>query len=722
MSRGAKDSAEVVEFMTLFARLKRWSDDAPEELADLAATDTSAKELCIQLSFAARFLEMNERRAQALFAAPVDPAFLAAWRDYEERYETVVSGIWLFLRQRESLPPPPRGRRRPDPLAGLFEEEVVPILEQAPAIRAVAVFRELERRHPAPPAGVRRTLERRIRNWRAMHGPKREVMFRELKRRLLEKALDAALTGHPGYDRHPRSGHGTGNSRNGRSGKRLQGEDGELEIAVPRDRNATFDPRIVRKGQRRFDGFNDKIISMYARGMSVREIRKHLQELYGVEVSLDLISRVTDAVLSNIRAWRSRALDRVYPAVIFDALRVKIREEGMVRNKAVYLALAITGDGDREVLGIWIENQEGARFWLKVMNELCNRGLQDILIAGVDGLKGFPEAIQAVFPQTVIQTCIVHLVRYSLNFCSDKDRRPVAADLKQIYRAETAEAAEDRLAAFEKKWNPRYPPIGQSWRRNGEKLNPFFAFHPDIRKILYTTNAIESLHMTIRKTIKTRGTLPARSQTQTHMPGRQPSTSSRSCSQTGSIPGRCETRPETSVYTKYLTPPIWSTRTVAEQTGVSKSTVQRWFSLFAIQPHRQRHFKLSNDPFFVEKVRDIVGLYLNPPDHAVVLCVDEKTQVQALNRSQPMLPIGLGYVEGVTHDYVRHGTTTLFAALDIATGQVITQCKKRHRHQECLAFLRHVDAIVPTHKHPRIRARLARRPRYHIHYTPTHAS
>ena len=333
-------------------------------------------------------------------------------------------------------------------------------------------------------------------------------LFRELKRRLLERALDAALTGHPGYDRHPRSGHGTGNSRNGRSGKRLQGEDGELEIAVPRDRNATFDPRIVRKGQRRFDGFDDTIISMCARGMSVREIRKHLQELYGVEVSPDLISRVTDTVLSNIRAWQSRALDRVYPAVIFDALRVKIREEGMVRNKAVYLALAIPRDGDREVLGVWIENQEGVRFWLKVMNELRNRGLQDILIAGVDGLKGFPEAIQAVFPQTVIQTCIVHLVRYSLNFCSDKDRRPVAADLKQIYRAETAEAAEDRLAAFEKKWNPRYPPIGQSWRRNGEKIIPFFAFRPDIRKILYTTNAIESLHMTIRKSIKTRGSFP----------------------------------------------------------------------------------------------------------------------------------------------------------------------------------------------------------------------
>jgi putative transposase len=333
-------------------------------------------------------------------------------------------------------------------------------------------------------------------------------LFKELKRRLLEKALGAELTEHLGYAKNDPAGRGTGNSRNGHSRKRLKSEDGELEIAVPRDREASFEPQIVRKGQTRIDGFDDKIISLYARGMSVREIQGHLKDLYGVEVSPDLVSRVTDAILDEVRAWQNRALDSVYPVVIFDALRVKVRDEGIVRNKAVYLALAIARDGSRDVLGIWIENQEGAKFWLKVMNELRNRGLQDILIAVVDGLKGFPEAINAVFPQTIIQTCIVHLVRYSLNFCSYKDRKPVAADLKAVYRAETAEMAEVRLKEFEDRWDDRYPSIGQSWRRNWDKVIPFFAFPADIRRIIYTTNAIESLHMTIRKIIKTRGSFP----------------------------------------------------------------------------------------------------------------------------------------------------------------------------------------------------------------------
>lgn len=333
-------------------------------------------------------------------------------------------------------------------------------------------------------------------------------LFKELKRRLLEKALGAELTDHLGYEKNAASGRGTGNSRNGHSRKRLKSEDGEVEIAVPRDRDASFEPRIVKKGQTRFDGFDDKIISMYARGMSVRDIQGHLKDLYGVEVSPDLISRVTDAVLADVRAWQNRALDSVYPVVIFDCLRVKIRDEGIVRNKAVYLALAIARDGSRDVLGIWIEKQEGAKFWLKVMNELKNRGLQDILIAVVDGLKGFPEAINAVFPETIVQTCIVHLVRHSLNFCSYKDRKGVAADLKAIYRAETAEVAEDRLKVFEDRWDDRYPSIGQSWRRNWEKVIPFFVFPADVRRIIYTTNAIESLHMTIRKIIKTRGSFP----------------------------------------------------------------------------------------------------------------------------------------------------------------------------------------------------------------------
>ena len=333
-------------------------------------------------------------------------------------------------------------------------------------------------------------------------------LFKELKKRLVEKALGAELSEHLGYEKNDPAGRGTSNSRNGHSAKRLKSEDGELELAVPRDRNASFEPVIVRKGQTRIDGFDDKVISMYARGMSVREIRGHLKELYGVEVSPDLISRITDAVLEDVRAWQNRALDSVYPVVIFDALRVKIRDEGIVRNKAVYLALAIARDGSRDVLGIWIENSEGAKFWLKVMNELRNRGLTDILIAVVDGLKGFPEAINTVFPETLIQTCIVHLVRHSLNFCSYKDRKVVAADLKTIYRAETAEMAETRLAEFEQKWDQRYPSIGQSWRRNWDKVIPFFAFPQDIRRIIYTTNAIESLHMTIRKTIKTRGSFP----------------------------------------------------------------------------------------------------------------------------------------------------------------------------------------------------------------------
>ena len=316
-------------------------------------------------------------------------------------------------------------------------------------------------------------------------------LFKELKRRLIEKALCAELTDHLGYEKNDPAGRGSGNSRNGHSTKRLKGEDGELEVAVPRDRNASFDPRIVRKGQRRIDGFDDKVISMYARGMSVREIRGHLRELYGVEVSPDLISRVTDAVLEEVRAWQSRALESVYPVVIFDALRVKIRDEGIVRNKAVYLALAVTRDGGRDVLGIWIENQEGAKFWLKVMNEPRNRGLADILIAVADGLKGFPEAINAVFPDAVVQTCIVHLVRHSLNLCSYKDRRIVAADLKNIYRAETDAAAEARLAEFERRWDKRYPSIGQSWRRNWDKVVPFFAFHGDIRRIIYTMDEMD---------------------------------------------------------------------------------------------------------------------------------------------------------------------------------------------------------------------------------------
>jgi putative transposase len=335
-----------------------------------------------------------------------------------------------------------------------------------------------------------------------------EGLFKHLKKALLERALGAELSGHLGYEKGDPAGRGTGNSRNGYSSKTVLTGDGELELAVPRDRNGTFEPLIVPKGERRLDGFDDRIVSLYARGMTVREIRDHLQELYGVAVSPDLISRVTDAVLEEVREWQNRPLDAVYPVVFFDALRVKIRDEGLVRNKAVYVALAITAEGDKEVLGLWIEQTEGAKFWLKVMNELKTRGLADILIAVVDGLTGFPEAIGAVFPRTTVQTCIVHLIRNSLAFVSWKDRRSIMPDIRAIYRAETAAAAAARLDEFEARWGARYPAIAPGWRRAWEHVVPMFAFPPAIRKMIYTTNALESLHRSLRKIIKTRGSFP----------------------------------------------------------------------------------------------------------------------------------------------------------------------------------------------------------------------
>ena len=336
-----------------------------------------------------------------------------------------------------------------------------------------------------------------------------EGLFKQLKKALLERALGAELTDHLGYEKGDAAGRGSGNSRNGHSGKTVLTEDGAVELAVPRDRNGSFEPAIVPKGERRLDGFDDRILSLYARGMTVREIQAHLHELYRVEVSPDLISRVTDAVLEEVRDWQNRPLDGVYPVVFFDALRVKIRDEGLVRNKAVYLALAITCQGEKEVLGLWIEQTEGAKFWLKVMNELRTRGVGDILIAVVDGLTGFPDAIATVFPQTAVQTCIVHLIRNSLAFVSWKDRKKVMPDLRAIYRAETAEAAAARLEAFEAGRGERYPAIAPAWRRAWEHVVPMFAFPPAIRKMIYTTNALESLHRSLRKIIKTRGSFPS---------------------------------------------------------------------------------------------------------------------------------------------------------------------------------------------------------------------
>src|SRR6201988_973302 len=333
-------------------------------------------------------------------------------------------------------------------------------------------------------------------------------LFKQLKKALIERALGAELTEHLGYEKGDPAGRGSGNSRNGVSAKTVLTEDGEVQIEVPRDRAGSFEPQLIAKGQTRFDGFDDKILSLYARGMTVREIQGHLAELYGTEVSPDLISRVTDAVLDEVREWQNRPLDRVYPVVFFDALRVKIRDEGLVKNKAVYVALALNSDGEKSVLGLWIEQTEGAKFWLKVMNELKTRGVNDILIAVVDGLKGFPEAIGAVFAQTVVQTCIIHLIRNSLAFVSWKDRKIIIPDLKAIYRAEAAAAAWAQLGAFEAKWGKRYPAIGQAWRRAWEHVVPLFAFPPAIRKMIYTTNAVESLNRSLRKISKTRGSFP----------------------------------------------------------------------------------------------------------------------------------------------------------------------------------------------------------------------
>lgn len=333
-------------------------------------------------------------------------------------------------------------------------------------------------------------------------------LFKQLKKALMERALGAELTHHLGYEKGDPSGRGSGNSRNGHSAKTVLTEEGELDLAVPRDRAGTFEPQLVPKGVTRLDGFDAKIISLYARGLTVREIQGHLKELYGTEVSPDLISRVTDAVLAEVKDWQARPLDACYPIVFFDALRVKIRDEGLVKNKAVYVALALDAEGHKHVLGLWIEQTEGAKFWLKVMNDLKTRGVGDILIAVVDGLKGFPEAIGSVFPETLVQTCIVHLIRSSMAFVSWKDRKLIMPDLKAIYRAQNAEAALDRLAEFEARWGARYPAVGQSWRRAWEHVIPLFAFPPDIRKMIYTTNAVESLNRSLRKIIKTRGSFP----------------------------------------------------------------------------------------------------------------------------------------------------------------------------------------------------------------------
>lgn len=336
----------------------------------------------------------------------------------------------------------------------------------------------------------------------------KDGLLDELTKRLAERALEGEMTHHLGYPPHSPAGQHTGNSRNGKTHKTVKGQTGEMEISVPRDRNGEFEPQLVKKHQRRLPGFDDKVIALYAHGMTTRMIAGHLKELYGVDVSASLISAVTDTVIEDVKAWQSRPLDAVYPIVYLDAIHLKMRAEGRVQNTAVYLALGINLEGHKELLGLWIGESEGAKFWLGVLTELQNRGVEDILIACVDGLKGFPEAIESVYPKTQVQLCIVHMVRHSLRFVSWKERKSVAADLKTIYSASTAEAAEQALEAFEKKWQARFPSIARSWRSNWTNIIPFFSYPPAIRKVIYTTNAIESMQAQLRKVTRNRGAFP----------------------------------------------------------------------------------------------------------------------------------------------------------------------------------------------------------------------
>lgn len=329
------------------------------------------------------------------------------------------------------------------------------------------------------------------------------------KKALIERALGAELTHHLGYAAGADKPSEGKNHRNGASGKTVLTEDGPLRIEVPRDRSGSFEPLLIPKHERRFTGFDDKIVAMYARGMTVREIQSFLAEQYGTEVSPDLISSVTDAVMSEVTAWQARALEPMYPVVFFDALRVKIREDAVVRNKAIYLALGVRPDGTRDILGLWIENTEGAKFWMKVFNDLKTRGVNDILIAVTDGLKGMAEALGTVFPATTLQTCIVHLIRNSLDYASWKDRKALAAAIKPVYTAPSAEGALAELDAFEEGlWGKKFPTVVAAWRRAWDKVIPFFAFPAHIRRVIYTTNAIESVNARLRKIIKTRGHFP----------------------------------------------------------------------------------------------------------------------------------------------------------------------------------------------------------------------
>jgi putative transposase len=333
-------------------------------------------------------------------------------------------------------------------------------------------------------------------------------LLKQVTKAVLERALQGEMREHLGYAKHDPAGDNSGNSRNGVTRKMLKGDFGEIDLETPRDRNGEFEPQIVKKSQTRWTGFDDKILSMYARGMTTREIQGHLEEMYQIEVSPSLISEVTDGVIEQARAWQNRPLDAFYGIVFLDALYVKMRHEGRVENRAVYVALGIDLNGRKDVLGLWTSASEGAKFWLNVLTELRNRGVRDIYLVCVDGLKGFPQAIESIFPKAQVQLCIVHLVRASMNYVTWKDRKKVVADLKPVYKAVTADEAERQLSEFEAKW-PKYPAIARLWREQWERVIPFFAFPEEVRKVVYTTNAVESLHMSLRKIIKTRGSFPS---------------------------------------------------------------------------------------------------------------------------------------------------------------------------------------------------------------------
>ena len=334
-------------------------------------------------------------------------------------------------------------------------------------------------------------------------------LLKQLAKRLIERMLEGELTEHLGYGKHAAEGRNSGNSRNGYRTRQLKSEQGTMTLTVPRDREGSYEPILLPKGSQRLAGLDEKIITLYARGLSTRDIQGQLEDLYGIELSPSLISNITESVRAEVTAWQNRPLEAVYPIVYLDALVCKVREEGHVRNKALYVVLGITLEGNKEVLGLWIAPTEGAKFWLQVLTELQNRGVQDIFIACVDGLKGFPEALEAAFPRTQVQLCIVHMVRNSLNFVSYKDRKAVVADLKQIYRAPTRAAAEQALDAFAARWDGQYPTISRSWRENWEHLATFFAYPAAIRRVIYTTNAVESVNRSLRKLLKTRGALPS---------------------------------------------------------------------------------------------------------------------------------------------------------------------------------------------------------------------